>query len=227
MNADECVGRPAVLPAHRLRQRVIRAVGERVAVDDEERCHARLALQLADDSPRAGRSRSGRRRRLEDRPGRPSRSVRRTRLGAGRVEPAAPCPRSLPERVVLLPRARCALRPSASALRASSECPFGVASLPGTSRRRVPSRASETAVAIASSSCSPRLTSNAPPARMIGPSGNQKSSAFAMKRKKRLGKNGIASGHGSKFDQWFAASTKPAGARDVLVPRAHDAETRP
>ncbi len=44
---------------------------------------------------------------------------------------------------------------------------------------------------------------------MIQLSGNQKSSAFAMKRKKRRGKNGIASGHGSKFDQWFAASTSP------------------
>ena len=43
----------------------------------------------------------------------------------------------------------------------------------------------------------------------IHPSGNQKSSDFAMKRRNRRGKSGIPSGHGSKFDQWFAARTKP------------------
>src|SRR4029450_13948694 len=50
-------------------------------------------------------------------------------------------------------------------------------------------RAPAPPVSIASSSDAPRRTLNAPPARMTDPSGNQKSSAFAMKRKKRRGKN--------------------------------------
>ena len=41
----------------------------------------------------------------------------------------------------------------------------------------------------------------APPAVTTFPSGNQKSSDFAMKRRNRRGKSGIPSGHGSKFDE--------------------------
>src|SRR6185295_3627896 len=55
----------------------------------------------------------------------------------------------------------------------------------------------------------PRSTRNPPPARMIQPSGGQKSSFFAMNRRNRRGNSGMPSGHGSKFDQWFAASTQP------------------
>jgi len=55
---------------------------------------------------------------------------------------------------------------------------------------------------------------------MIDPSGNQKSSAFAMKRKKRRGKKGIARGQGSKFDQWFAARTIPPVDGTLSVPVA-------
>ena len=39
-----------------------------------------------------------------------------------------------------------------------------------------------------------------------------------MKRRKRRGKSGTPSGQGSKFDQWFAASTKPPSG-DVLASR--------
>ncbi len=60
---------------------------------------------------------------------------------------------------------------------------------------------------------------------MIGPSGNQNSSAFAMNRKKRRGKNGIASGHGSKFDQWFAARTKPPALGTFSTPVARCRKT--
>ena len=56
------------------------------------------------------------------------------------------------------------------------------------------------------------------PRSTIQPSGGQKSSFFAMKRRKRRGNSGIPSGHGSKFDQWFAASTQPP-VRDVLAAR--------
>ena len=38
-----------------------------------------------------------------------------------------------------------------------------------------------------------------------------------MKRRQRCGKSGIPSGHGSKFEGWFAASTKPP-SRQVLAP---------
>ena len=48
--ADERAGRAAVGAADRLRQRVVRAVGERVAVDDEQGSHprAQLLLQICD-----------------------------------------------------------------------------------------------------------------------------------------------------------------------------------
>ncbi len=73
----------------------------------------------------------------------------------------------------------------------------------------LPSRASRTAVAIASRSCCPRRTGNAPAASMSLPSGNQYSSDFAMKRRKRCGHSGMASAHGSKLDTWLHASTHP------------------
>ena len=60
---------------------------------------------------------------------------------------------------------------------------------------------------------------------MIFPSGNQKSSDFAMKRRNRRGKSGIPRGHGSKFDEWFAASTQPALPRDVLGARSRCRKT--
>src|SRR6186997_1611896 len=65
------------------------------------------------------------------------------------------------------------------------------------------------AVSIACRSRLPRSTRNPPPARTIHPSGGQKSSFLAMKRRKRCGNSGIPRGHGSKFDQWFAAMTQP------------------
>ncbi len=108
--------------------------------------------------------------------------------------------------------------PASSAMRAAPECqrascrltmPFRLRVPSGNMTTALPSRASATAVSSASSSRSPRRTRNPPPAVTITPRGNQKSSDFAMKRKNLLGKKGIASGHGSKFDQWFAASTKP------------------
>jgi hypothetical protein len=42
---------------------------------------------------------------------------------------------------------------------------------------------------------------------MNGPSGNQNSSDFAMKRRYLRGKSAIPSGQGSAFERWFAAST--------------------
>ena len=83
-----------------------------------------------------------------------------------------------------------------------------------------PSRQSSTAVSTATSSPSPRRTGNAPPDRAIQPSGNQKSSDFAMKRRKRRGKRGIPSGQGSKFDQWFAARTNPPSLGRFSTPDA-------
>ena len=65
----------------------------------------------------------------------------------------------------------------------------------------------------------------AAPAVTIAPSGNQKSSDFAMKRRKRRGKSGIPSGHGSKFDQWFAASTSPPSRGTFSTPVARSRKT--
>src|SRR5687768_11362950 len=48
---------------------------------------------------------------------------------------------------------------------------------------------------------------------MTQESGGQKSSDLAMKRRKRRGQSGMPSGHGSKFELWFAASTKPPSGR--------------
>ena len=52
-----------------------------------------------------------------------------------------------------------------------------------------------------------------------------KSSDFAMKRRKRRGKSGIPSGHGSKFDRWFAASTKPPVRGTFSVPLTRSLNT--
>ena len=149
----------------------------------------------------------------------------RRQPAADRVARAAPSRRCPPARAAHRLRARCAPHPCASAPRASCGAP---------SRRRVPSgnmttawpsRASSIAVAIASSSCSPRRTRKPPPAVMTRLSGNQNSSDFAMKRKKRRGKSGIASGQGSKFDQWFAASTNPPVAGRCSTPVARCRKT--
>ena len=51
-------------------------------------------------------------------------------------------------------------------------------------------------------------------------SGNQYSSDFAMKRSCRRGNSGSPSGHGSKFDVWFAASTKPPSRGRFSTPVA-------
>ena len=42
---------------------------------------------------------------------------------------------------------------------------------------------------------------------MSGPSGNQKSSDLAMKRRNRRGQSGNPIAHGSRFEWWPAAST--------------------
>jgi hypothetical protein len=60
---------------------------------------------------------------------------------------------------------------------------------------------------------------------MTAPRGNQKSSDFAMNRRKRCGKSAIPSGHGSKFDQWLAASTQPPSAGTFPTPVARCRKT--
>ena len=77
----------------------------------------------------------------------------------------------------------------------------------------LPARASLRAVESASRSASPRRTLKAPIASMIGPSGHQKSSDFAMNRTKRVFESAIPRGQGSKFEWWPAASTNPPGGR--------------
>ena len=139
----------------------------------------------------------------------------------GRAARAARSRRCRPGRAERPPRARSVRPRCASAPRSFLRRPF---------RRRVPSGNITTRVtlaserrqrfAIASSSRSPRRTWKPPPASMTRLSGNQKSSDFAMKRKKRRGKKGSASGHGSKFDQWFAARTKPPTRGTFSTPLA-------
>ena len=108
--------------------------------------------------------------------------------------------------------------PASSAMRAAPVCqrasyrfrsPFARLVPSGNITTACPERQRATAVSIASWSRVPRSTRKPPPARTIQPSGGQKSSFFAMKRRNRRGKSGTPSGHGSKFDQWFAASTHP------------------
>jgi hypothetical protein len=60
---------------------------------------------------------------------------------------------------------------------------------------------------------------------MIALRGNQKSSDFAMKRRKRRGKSGTPSGQGSKFDQWFAARTNPPSRGRFPLPEARSRNT--
>ncbi len=76
-----------------------------------------------------------------------------------------------------------------------------------------PSRASRTAVSIATVSCCPRWTGKAPAPSISVLRGNQYSSDFAMKRRNVLGQSGIPSGHGSKLERWLHASTKPPSGR--------------
>ena len=106
--------------------------------------------------------------------------------------------------------------PAARATRAAPVCGRALNFLTKPFSRRVPSgkiattspsRASLTAVSIAFSSPSPRLTLNAPPNLRIGQSGERKSSAFAMNRSSRCGKRGQPSGHGSRLDTWLAERT--------------------
>ena len=126
--ADDRAGRAAAGAADRLRQPVVGAVGERVAVHDEERLHS---------VPRARRSRSsgGRsqrappcaRRRRRGRPARP----------AGRRPPAAG--RSAVSRSVPAIAAGISGTPASRAIRAAPVCGRGPA-LPGRPfSRRVPS----------------------------------------------------------------------------------------
>ena len=123
--------------------------------------------------------------------------------------------------------------PASSAMRAAPVCQRASCRFRMPFRRLVPSGNMTTAWPARQSSIArrrspPRPARRAargtpPPAVTIAPSGNQKSSDFAMKRRKRRGKSGIPSGHGSKFDQWFAASTSPPVARDVLERRSRGA----
>ena len=83
-----------------------------------------------------------------------------------------------------------------------------------------PSRASASAVRIASRSRSPRCTLNAPAPVMICPSGGQKSSDFAMKRRNRRGQRARPRANGSKFETCPAARTKPPSRGRCSCPTA-------
>ena len=195
-----------------LREGMKCAVGERVAVDCEERLHCKRGLELGDlRAEPVGRDMGG----VVDghRPrGRRARSDRRRRPSAWAGGSAPPCPQMA---------AGTSGTPASSAIRAAPErqrasCrlrrPFSRRVPSGNMTTMCPSRHSRIAVSIASRSCSPRRTGKAPQAAMNGPSGNQKSSDFAMKRRYRRGKSAMPSGQGSAFERWLAARTYPPAA---------------
>ena len=212
---------PPSCAAHRLRQRVVGAMRERVAVDDEERPHARLRSSSAI----ASREPVGRDPRRVARPGarrdRRSRSAGRRRPGAARAARAAPSRRSRPERAARRPRARSARHPAPTRLVLLPQALSAAASLPGTSRRRCPSRASSIAVAIASSSCSPRRTLKAPPALMIQPERKPEQLGLRHEAKEATREEGHRERPGIEVRPVVRGEHETTRARDVLdAPRA-------
>ena len=72
-----------------------------------------------------------------------------------------------------------------------------------------PSRQSDTAVSIASDVGLAAPHWKAPPRAMNAPSGNQNSSDLPMKRRKRRGKSGSPSAHGSRFETCGSRRARP------------------
>ena len=116
--------------------------------------------------------------------------------------------------------------PASSAIRAAPLCADASYFLRSPFRRRVPSgniaitcpsRASCTAVSIAARSARPRFTLNAPAPAMIAESGNQKSSDFAMKRRKRRGQSGEAERPGVEIRDVAGGEDVAAGDRQMLL----------
>ena len=220
--ADERARGQARGAPHRLRQRVVGAVGERVAVDREQRASRGAAARSARRSaPSGARSRPGARRAAAAR-------ARSSRAPARRRRPSACASaraRSLP-----LTAAGTSGTPASIAIRAEPErgrcanflrSPFVWRVPSGNIATMPPFLVISFAVAIASRSPSPRRTGNAPPARRIGPSTGLKSSTFPMKKSCRFGHSGKPSGHGSRLEVWLAARTNPpsGGSRSRPVQR--------
>ena len=159
---DDRARRPVTGALDRLRQRVVGAVRERVAVDDEERLHS-APLQLGDRGHQPVGSDLGCLSQLAV-----TKIVQLDRRTVGdpqRAEPAQairPRDRRRDQRHARL-RARPGRRPCAAVPRASSRSPFLRRVPSGKIATTSPSRASCTAVAIAPVSPSPRRTRNAPP----------------------------------------------------------------
>ena len=199
----ECRGRRGAR-ASRRRPRAARRSQRRLQLVD--RRHQPVGREPRRPPGRRGCRRAGPPGRSEPSAGRggEARRCRRCRRGSAARRPRG---RSAPRRCV---RAR----PASSAVPSPAWCP------PGTSPPRGPARARSIAVRIASSSAFPRRTLNAPHAESSQPSGGQKSSDFAMNLRKRRGQRLRASGHGSKFEAWPAAITKPPSGGKCSLPEA-------
>ena len=210
MKPGERVARAPVGTTHRPRHGVEGAVRERVAVDHEQ------GSPVSSAPPRATRSRRGAdpwRRRQPSPRGRAARSSEldrrcRRRPGAVRAARSGLCPQKA---------AGTSGTPASRAMRAAPVCqrasnffrrpfsrrvPSGNMTTTWPSRQRRDRRLDRLLVALPASHLEAAAGRGS---RAL--SGNQNNSAFAMKRRKRRGKSGSPSGHGSRFDQWLAERT--------------------
>ena len=201
----------------RLRQRVVGAMSERVAVEDEQRSHV---TRLRHSRSRHSRSIAciqpvGQRLRRPFR--RPGCTVRDPQPGEPR-EPVGALDRRRDDRhagVERDPRGAGA-RPRLDRLFR----PFLRRVPSGNIATACPSRASATAVVDRLLVVLARVARGTRRPRRGSASGNQYSSDFAMKRRKRCGQSGRPSGHGSKFERGSRrARSRRRAARSPAVRR--------